>query len=243
MSNFLSVFKNKKPIMGMLHLKGESRDEIFEIAKKEIAIYRENGVDAVIVEDYYGDKEDVRRALAYLREFHSDYIYGINVLDEFEISFDLAMEFGASFIQTDSVAGHLAIPDDEKFGEMVDSYRKKSDKIFLLGGVRFKYQPYLSGRDLKTDLLIGKSRCDGIVVTGEGTGLDTDNSKISEFREILGDFPLIVGAGVDVSNLTAKLENADGAIVGSTFKDTRKDTGDLSALHVKEFMEEVYKLR
>ena len=33
------------------------------------------------------------------------------------------------------------------------------------------------------------------------------------------------------------------AIVGSTFKDTRKDTGDVSAEHVKEFMAEVFKLR
>ena len=40
-----------------------------------------------------------------------------------------------------------------------------------------------------------------------------------------------------------KLSLADAAIVGSTFKDTRKDSGDVCAEHVREFMERVFELR
>ena len=41
---FLDVFQSKKPIFGMLHLKGTSDAEVMERAKKEIHIYYENGV-------------------------------------------------------------------------------------------------------------------------------------------------------------------------------------------------------
>jgi predicted TIM-barrel enzyme len=40
-----------------------------------------------------------------------------------------------------------------------------------------------------------------------------------------------------------KLAVADAAIVGSTFKDTRKDAGEVSAAHVQEFMAAVDQIR
>jgi predicted TIM-barrel enzyme len=42
-----------------------------------------------------------------------------------------------------------------------------------------------------------------------------------------------------VATIKEKLALADAAIVGSTFKDTRKDTGEVSQAHVMEFMDTV----
>jgi predicted TIM-barrel enzyme len=42
-----------------------------------------------------------------------------------------------------------------------------------------------------------------------------------------------------VAQVDEKLALADAAIVGSTFKDTRKDTGEVSETHVMEFMDAV----
>ena len=81
--------------------------------------------------------------------------------------------------------------------------------------------------------------CDAIAVTGAGTGIETDTDKIRQFRSAIGTFPLVVGAGMTVETIKDKLSIADAAIVGSTFKDTRKDTGDVLAEHVREFMAEV----
>jgi len=81
--------------------------------------------------------------------------------------------------------------------------------------------------------------CDAIAVTGTGTGVDTDTEKIRQFREIIGAFPLVVAAGLTKETVKEKLSIGDAAIVGSTFKDTRKDTGDVTAAHVSEFMDEV----
>ena len=73
--------------------------------------------------------------------------------------------------------------------------------------------------------------------------MDSPTQKIIDFRKIVGDFPLVVAAGMTTDTVFEKLSLADAAIVGSTFKDTRKDTGDVSAEHVKEFMDKVFELR
>jgi predicted TIM-barrel enzyme len=141
-------------------------------------------------------------------------------------------------MQVDSICGHLTPADEKGYFDMVDRYRADG-RVAVIGGVRFKYQEYLSGRSLAEDLAIGRRHCDAIAVTGSGTGVDTDTAKIREFRQHLGDLPLVIGAGMTVATIKEKLALADAAIVGSTFKDTRKDTGEVSQAHVMEFMDTV----
>lgn len=239
---FLEIFKNKKPVFAMLHLKGETAEEKFERAKKEIHDYIEGGVDAVIVENYYGQYEDMETVLAYLQKENFGIVYGVNCLNVDPMGFYLAKKYGASFVQLDSVAGHLHVRDDSAFAAFINLVREHYDG-YILGGVRFKYQPYLSGRSLEEDLKIGMTRCDAVVVTQDATGQETSMDKINEFREIMGDFPLVVGAGMTPENCEKQFAVADAAIVGSYFKDTHKDTGDVYLPHVKEMMEAVNKVR
>jgi uncharacterized protein len=243
MSDFLKIFKNKKPIFGMLHLKGNSDEEVFERAKKEIEIYRANNIDAVIVENYYGNYYQMEKVLDYLNNSKfENLIYGVNCLNMDVMGFDLANRYNASFVQFDSVAGHLKERDDYSYEAFINKYRKES-KAFILGGVRFKYQPYLSGRTLEEDLKIGMTRCDAIVVTQDATGQETSIEKIKEFRKIIGDFPLIIGAGVTAENCVEQLSIGDAAIVGSYFKDTYKDSGDVDGNHVKKLLDTLKKIR
>ena len=240
--DLLSLFPHRLPIMAMLHLKGQTPGERLERAKLEADVLMQNGADAVIVEDYFGDLADVRAVLAYLQVERPHYCCGVNYLDHLEESYLLAEEFGAKFIQADSVAGHLTPEDDVAFGQMCERYHRKGN-VAVMGGVRFKYQPYLSGRSLEEDLALAQNRCDAVVVTGVATGAVTDLDKIKEFRGILGEFPLIIGAGLTAENCAEQLAFADGCVVGSTLKDTRKDTGDVSAAHVRVFADAVAKLR
>ena len=50
--NFLDLFAHDKPIMAMLHLKGETADERFERAVRELDLLLAGGADAVIVDVY-----------------------------------------------------------------------------------------------------------------------------------------------------------------------------------------------
>lgn len=222
----------------MLHLRGESRREKFEHALLEAGQLIGGGADAVIVENYFGDYEDMETVLqAFCRE-KVNFIYGVNALHNDALGFELAKKYGASFIQLDSVAGHLPPEQDEAFGRDIAQWRADYNG-FVIGGVRFKYQPYLSGRSLEEDLAIGMTRCDAIAVTGEGTGKMTPMDKIRDFRRIIGDFPLVVGAGMTPESCAQQFSVADAAIVGSYFKQGYVDDGFVDPSHVRTFMQQV----
>ncbi|MBA8198759.1 membrane biogenesis protein [Citrobacter freundii] len=233
-----TLFGDNKFILAMLHLKGENDRDVLENAKKEIAIYQQNGVDAVIVENYFGTPAQVESVLHYLDSTQPGITYGVNLLDDDKKGFELAKKYHASFIQLDSVAGHLPVDEDLSFAQFIEENRRNAS-FAVFGGVRFKYQPYKSGRSLQEDLTLGMQRCDAIVVTGDATGQETDEDKIREFRAIIGDFPLIIGAGITLDNCQHQLTMGSGAVVGSYFKDTYKDTGDVCAEHVSQLMQKV----
>ena len=236
------VFGTDKPIIGMLHLRGYGREEKMAIAREEIAMMYESGVDAVLAENYFGSTNDVIAALEILKSEYGDRVYGVNILGDFEESCRLAHLYGAKFMQVDSICGHLEPRKDEKYAEMIARVREKYP-VFVLGGVRFKYQPVLSGRSLEQDLAIGMTRCDAIVVTGEGTGMDTDIGKIGEFRSFMGDFPLIVGAGMTPESVADQLAVADGGIVGSYFKQDGQAHQPMEEARVMRFMDAVRAVR
>ena len=203
--------KFNKSIFGMIHLYGTSP---VERALEEIQIYQEEGLQGVIVENYHGSTDDVITVLRNLKDVKIE--IGINILpNEYELAFELAEQYG-SFIQMDYISGRY-----EKNTYLdVDhymSYRNKYPNVSVLGGVWPKYYRPVEGSDLKEDLTKAKMLCDAIVVTGYGTGMETPIDKIKTFREIIGDFPLIIGAGVTSDNIK-NLEVADGAIIGSYFK-------------------------
>lgn len=239
------LFPVVKPVFAMLHLGGDSAEEKFDRALRETVMLAEGGVDAVIVENYFGDSDDVRRVLEAITESSGPKppVVGLNVLRDHELAFELAQEFPVGFVQIDSVAGHLEVASDVEYAERLAELRAASSAL-VFGGVRFKYQPVLSGRTESEDLALGKLRSDAIVVTGDGTGIETDLDKIMRFRnELTGAYPLIVGAGVTAENVDEQLRYADAVIVGSFLKDTYQDTGVVDPEHVERFMAAVQAVR
>ena len=236
--NFADVFQKSKPVIGMLHLGGDNPSEVVDIARREAEIMYKAGVAAVLVENYFGDRTDVENTLRMLQKEFSGCVYGVNILGSFTKSYDLALAYGAKFMQVDSICGHLDPEEEPAFEEMIAENRKKGD-LFVLGGVRFKYQPVLSRRPLPADLKHGRHLCDAIVVTGDATGMDTGMEKILRFRQLLGDFPLIVGAGMTAETCAEQLSVADGGIVGTYFKENGVTRRAVDPLRVARFMKAV----
>lgn len=239
---FLSIFKNEKPVIGMLHLKGNSKEDIFSRFKNELETYIDCGVDGVIAETYFGTYSSLVQALEYIEESNIPVPYGVNCLNIDTMGFYLAEKYHAGFLQLDSVVGHVKPRDEETLQAYFD-YMRPQYHGYVLGGVRFKYQPLLSEHSLKEDLVTAKGRCDGICVTQDRTGQETSISKIKEFREDLGQFPLIVAAGVTPENISESFKYADAAIVGSYFKDTYKDDGEICPVHIRTLMHSAEQIR
>lgn len=236
------IFGHEKPLIGMLHLKGKNDEDVFNRAVKEIEIYEKSGISGIIVENYFGNYYQMEKVLNYLKNNKPYLIYGVNCLNFDVLGFELVNKYNAKFVQFDSVVGHIKPRDEYSMQAFLDLYREKVN-CYVLGGVRFKYQPLLSEKTLEEDLEISKLRCNAVVVTGEGTGIETENEKIKKFREALGKFPLIIGAGITLENAEEKLKYSDGAIVGSYFKDTYSDDGELSEEHILKLVEKFKEIR
>jgi len=233
----------KKPIFGMIHLAGNP-----ERADEEIEIFELKDVDGIIIENYHGTMNDILKVLKFRDEINPNVIIGLNILpNEFELAFSLAHAYDLDFIQLDYIAGVYKRPTGATKRLDVTTYmrfREKFPHIKVLGGVWPKYYEPVDDSNLSTDLDEAMELCDAIVVTGEGTGKETPLDKIKRFRNIVGDsFPLIIGAGLDKDNVVHQLPHADGAIVGSAFKQYKQTTNPVSHELVEEFMTEVKKVR
>lgn len=224
-----------KPVFGMIHTGSSADLDTLELAKKEIEIYLRHGIYPLI-ENYFGSADDCETVLQWIAKAHPDSVYGINILGNYPLAFELAGKYGAKFIQIDSVCGHLSPDKDEQYAENLNALRKVHPDVLVFGGVRFKYQPVASGRSIPEDLRLGMDRCNAIVCTGEGTGQSTPFDKIEQFKDVVGEFPVIVGAGVTASTACHSAEISDGAIVGSWFKEGHRDIGTVNEAYVEDFM-------
>lgn len=240
-------FKNK-PILGMIHLSGADVITKVERALAEIDIYTNEGVDGIIVENYHGSIDDVEEVLKNLKDYRG--YLGINILpNDFETALQLASQYNADFIQLDYVSGEYEPNTKLDEERLVKAVELSGSDTLILGGVWPKYYHPIAGSNMKKDVQNGALFCDAIVVTGSGTGKETPLDKIKLFREHLissdrfRNTPLIIGAGLDASNVGEQLPFADGAIVGSCFKPYKRTQEMISPELVKEFMDEVKKVR
>ena len=242
MKYFNDIFRTPKPIIGVLHLKGDSDADVQERVKKEIAAYLEGGVDGILAEDYFGTYDQLAWALEYLLQHRPSIPVGVNCLNFDSLNFLLARQYGCDFLQLDSVVGHVKPRDEASLAAFLKLEEARTDAL-VLGGVRFKYQPVLSEKSLTEDLQTAMHRCGAICVTGDATGSQTPLEKLQAFRSRIGGFPLIICSGLTADNCLEQLQIADGAIVGSYFKDTGKDTGDVEIAKIKALMARVKTLR
>jgi len=235
----------QKPIFGMIHLSGNVGPNIMERAMQEVEILIQEGVDGCIIENYHGEVADMSTVLNILNQekAREKIMVGLNILpNDYEKVFEMAKVYNAQFVQIDYVAGAY------KNGNPIDVEKYLSNKatcpdVTVLGGVWPKYYRPVPNSVLKNDIENGMKLAEAIVVTGEGTGKQTPFEKITEFRNILGEHPLIVGAGLNISNVVEQLSVADGGIVGSCFKPHGITTKKIERSLVQEFMSEVKKAR
>jgi hypothetical protein len=231
-----NLFKTKKPILGMIHLAGSTTNEKIQRALDELVIYEEEGVNGAIIEDYHGGMHDVYDTLKEASKSNLKLVLGLNVLRNPYLGFVWAEELGGKFIQFDNVQTNGVCPKQHKM------MRERFPNIYVLGGVRFKYTPQ-TGNSLEQDIAESKKRCDAIVTTGEGTGIETPIEKLKNFKSHMDKFPLFVGAGVIDKNCYEQLTIADGAIVGSYFKPNGNTNLPVDRYLVKNLMGIVNEVR
>jgi len=236
---------NNKPVFGMIHLHPHpATREAVTTAVDEIHILNEGGFDGCIIENYHGNLDDVILTLRDIeKETFGDFKIGINILpNNFEVAFNLVTNYKIDFVQLDYVAGSYSTWSTNSKRTIPGELYSKLKNTTVLGGVWPKYYTPDIGSILEEDLKVAKTRAEAVVVTGAGTGIETSYDKIYNFKRLLGDHPLIVGAGLNVENVKEQLTLADGGIVGSGIKPYNMTSKKIDKQLVKDFISERNKL-
>lgn len=218
MTKFNTLFKVNKPLIAKIQLNGKTNEDVLKNAKKEIDIYYSAGVDAVLVENFYGNYHQMHSILDYLNEDYADRIYGVNVLGFDALSFELANEFDADFIQINHIAGKYDLKDDISMQAFLDLYRSKT-KALVFGTI--------SNYDLETLMSVEK-RADALITN------TVDKVNIS--KKALSDYPVIV------EEMT-ELEKADGAIICTLFKKDYNSENEVVQKQVEAIVSDFRKYR
>jgi membrane complex biogenesis BtpA family protein len=150
--------------------------------------------------------------------------YGVNVLWDGRASIDLAVATGARFVReifTGVYASDFGLWDTN-VGEVArHRARVGGSDVKLLFNIVPESATYLADRDLEsiTKTTVFATLPDAICVSGATAGSPTDATALRQVKSAAGAVPVFVNTGVRADNVAAQLEIADGAIVGTYFKE------------------------
>lgn len=260
MSNWLDdVFGVKKPVVAMLHLSALPGDPGFDTragmiavvdrAKEELAALQEGGVDGVMISNEFSlpylTKTEPITAISMARiigELLNDIEvpYGVNVLWDGRASIDLAVATGAQYVReifTGVYASDFGLWNTN-IGEVArHRARVGGATVKLFFNIVPESAKYLADRELKsiTETTVFATLPDAICVSGLTAGAPTDTQSVAVVKAAAGNVPVFVNTGVRAHNVGEQLAVADGAIVGTYFKqdgvfENRADRGRVEEL-------------
>lgn len=244
-----AVFGTRRPIVGMVHLPplpgaprfDGDRDRLHAVARRDAAALAEGGVDAVMLENF-GDApfypSEVPRhtvaemtALARTVQDATDGIpLGVNVLrNDATSALSVAAAVDGDFVRVNVHTGARVADQGILEGQAHETIRLREQldtDLALLADVDVKHSAPLADAAYEAESLAENAErglADGIVVSGARTGRPTDIDDVRaavDRRDELGtDTPVFVGSGVTRESVGEILSIADGAIIGTAFKE------------------------
>lgn len=264
MQKFKSIFKVKKPVIGMIHLKAlpgtpkysHDKSYIIDESLKEAEIYKDAGIDAIMIENmhdvpYLKEKvghevSSLMALVAYQIKQQTQLPLGIQILaGANKEAIAAANTSGADFIRAEGfVYAHVADEGliEAQAGELL-RYRKQVDAehIAIFTDIKKKHSSHALTNDvslLDTAKAAQFFLSDGVVITGNHTGVSASIEDLKILKASL-NFPVLVGSGITLENVSAYLPICDAIIVGSYFKEKGYWENALSYEKVSRFMETV----
>ncbi|HIE23686.1 MAG TPA: BtpA/SgcQ family protein [Candidatus Korarchaeota archaeon] len=240
---FYGLFESKKPIIGMVHLPplpGSPRydgnlDYLIKRAISDAIALEEGGVNGLIVENY-GDKpfrrdrispETICAMTLILKEVleATSLPTGINVLRSDCVSaMAIASVAGAKFIRcnvfTDTLVTDQGIIQPCAW-EVLTLRSFLRSRVMVFADVLSKHAKPLVHVTIEESARNAAYRggADAIIVTGIETGASPDPENVKKVKEAVPDVPVLIGSGLNPENAKILLRHADGAIVGTFFKE------------------------
>jgi membrane complex biogenesis BtpA family protein len=268
MSQKSEMLEFNKSIIGMVHVQAlpgtpqnvHKIDAIVSKALSDAKKLEDAGVDAVMVENMH-DRPYLNRkvgpeitaamttvALALRHQLQLP--LGIQILaGANREALAVALAAGFDFIRAEGfVFGHLADEGmmNSDAAELL-RYRQKigAGHIRVLTDIKKKH----SAHALSADVSVAETAkaaefflSDGVIVTGSSTGMKPSTDDLEQVKKAV-NIPVLIGSGIDVSNIGTYWPLADAFIVGSSLKYDGYWENDVDPDRLAEFMKKVGALR
>lgn len=272
MSNKLtSVFNAEKPIIGMVHLRPlpgspgydpatMGMDKIIATAIEEAAILEQAGVDGIQVENMWdipylrGEDIGYETAAALAVGIHAvrskvSIPVGAEChMNGADCAMACAVAAGASWIRVFEWCNAFVSQSGfiNAMGAKVSRMRSslKADHILALCDVNVKHGSHyiIHDRSVAQQAMdIEAQDGDAVIVTGFDTGTPPTVDNISVCKQST-TLPILIGSGLNIDNVNELLAAADGAIIGSWFKEDNNWKNPVSYDRTKAFMDKVHAL-
>ena len=261
----MKVLNHEKPIIAMIHIDAlpgtpKYKGDIISIinkAKSEALLYKDAGVDILMIENMHDVPYLNRTAGPEITAIMSILLFevknisglpsGIQILaGANQQALGAALAAGADFIRAEGfVYAHVA---DEGFfnsdaGEIL-RYRKQigADHISIFTDIKKKHSSHSITDD--TDIADTAKAAeyflsDGVIITGSATGKEPSLEEIRLVKESI-NIPVLAGSGITIDNVRDYNQYCDALIIGSYFKTDGKWYNPVEIKRVKEF---VYKIK
>lgn len=261
------LFGVKKPVIAMVHFLSLPGDPgydlqhgigyIVEKARADLLALQNGGVDAVMFSNeaslpYLTKVEPITIAVMArgIAEMFGDIKvpYGVNVLWDPSASLDVAMATGASFVREifTGVYGSDFGLWNTNCGEVVrHQHRIGAQDVRLLFNIVPEAAAYVGERDVGdiARSTVFNTQPDALCVSGLTAGAETSSQTLQLVKEAVPDTIVFANTGVRLSNVEEQLAIADGAVVGTAFKEDGHIWNPVDPQRVKAFMGVVKGLR
>ena len=208
---------------------------VIDRAEEEANILEQGGEDGIIVENF-GDvpfrtgrlEPETIAGMTVAVERVEEVVkapVGINMLRNDALSaLGIAAVTGAKFIRVNVHYGVMAAEEGLIEGEAFQTMRHRKDlgsDVMVLADVLVKHAVPLGSVDLglMARETAHRGLADGLIVSGAATGLETASFDVSVVRRAMPDGLVLVGSGVNESNIWRVIEHSNGAIIGTSLKE------------------------
>jgi uncharacterized protein len=266
MTGLNALFQNSTPIIACVHLQalpgapnyqGKIAD-VYQRALDEAALFKEEGVDGLIVENFNDapfyphslPAETIAAMAAISREIvqETGLPIGINALrNDAQAAMAIAVASEAHFIRVNVHLGAVVADQGIIQGNAHETLRLRAylkSRVLIAADVGVKHAAPLVERGLAAEAheLSERGQVDGLIVSGAFTGAATAITDLAEVKAHT-HLPVWVGSGANPENLIDLWPLVNGLIVGSTFKTEGKVQNPVERKRVSAFMQVVKALR
>ena len=261
------LFDQKKPIIAMAHLgplpgapgydAAGGIDALAEAVAADIEKLQEGGVDGIMFGNE-GDRPYLLKASPESLAAMSVIVarlkpmlrvpFGVNYLWDPYATVALAVATGAAFARevfTGVYASDMALWQPDCAGALRLRASLGRQDLKLLFNINAEFAAALDDRPIeqRAASAVFSSLADVICVSGPLTGQPADQSDLQKVKAAVPDRPVLANTGVNIDNVAAILEVADGCVIGTHFKEHGDTWAPVDGDRVRRFMDRVGELR